>query len=280
MLNDKFDVYRSEWLELVFANRNQEYGAYELRRNYSYTLNKALITASVLFISAVCFPVVYKNLKGADIQSPVSALVPDNDRVILLDMSKIKEATPPAPAPKADVVKIKTTRFVPPRVVRQELVTEEMPEIRELERSTISTKTQDGVELPSDVSPLPASTTGGTGIGVTEGTNSNEPVDFNVVEKFPEYPGGMEAFARFLRKNLRYPASAAENGIAGRVFLSFIVERDGSLTNIKVIKGIGFGCDEEAVRVLKKSPSWSPGIQNKQKVRVQYTLPLLFQFSE
>ncbi len=275
MFNDKFNVYRTEWLDLVFANRNHEYGAYDLRKNYSRTLNKALLTASVLFILAICLPVVYKHLYAGDTAS-IPVLNNDDDRETLVDLSRIKQQ-PPQELPKADPAKIKTTRFVTPRVVEAASAKEEVPEIKELERSAISTKTQEGTETTSNVSPVETSTSGGNGAGVADGAATNEVINAGLVEKFPEFPGGMEAFAKYLRKNLRYPASAAENGIAGRVFLSFIVERDGSLTDIKVIKGIGFGCDEEAMRVLRKSPAWTPGIQNKQKVRVQYTLPLLFQ---
>ncbi len=81
---------------------------------------------------------------------------------------------------------------------------------------------------------------------------------------------------KFLRKNLRYPGNAAELGIQGKVFLSFVIEKNGDLSHIKVLRGIGSGLDEEAVRVLSKSPQWKPGIQNNQKVRVAYTLPINF----
>lgn len=87
-------------------------------------------------------------------------------------------------------------------------------------------------------------------------------------------------FGNFLRKHLRYPERARDAGIAGKVFVSFVVEKDGRLTDIKVLRGIGYGCDEEAARVLKKSPSWKPGIQNDRTVRVLYTIPLHFQMAE
>ena len=85
---------------------------------------------------------------------------------------------------------------------------------------------------------------------------------------------------KFLRKNLRYPERAAEAGVGGKVLVSFVVEKDGRLTDIRIVRGIGFGCDEEAARVLKKSPAWEPGIQNNRQVRVLYTIPLHFQLGE
>lgn len=280
MFTDKFDVYRSEWLELVFANRNHEYGAYELRKNYSHTLNKALIAASFLFTSVICLPMLLYHLKEKPAaMSDFPVLPPMKETVV--DLSRIKQVEPAEAAPKAEPVKIKTTRFVPPRVVVASQVTEEMPEIRALQATTIATHTQEGIEVASSISPVQTDGTGGNGNSVNGSDNSGNDVEvFVTVEKFPEFQGGMEGFAKYLRKNLRYPASAAESNISGRVYLSFIVEKDGSLTDIKVLKGIGFGCDEEAVRVLKKSPAWTPGIQNKQKVRVQYTLPIVFSLGE
>jgi len=90
----------------------------------------------------------------------------------------------------------------------------------------------------------------------------------------------LDAFARYLSKNIRYPAVARENNTQGRVIVSFVCEKDGSLTDVKVARGIGDGCDEEAVRVIKASPHWKPGIQNGRPVRVAYSVPINFTLSE
>jgi protein TonB len=103
---------------------------------------------------------------------------------------------------------------------------------------------------------------------------------FTSVEAEPTFPGGIEMFYKFLQYNIRYPAKAFENKIQGKVFVSFVVEKDGSLTDIKVLRGIGGGCDEEAVRVMNTSPKWRPGIQNGRPVRVQYTMPIGFNLSK
>ena len=99
---------------------------------------------------------------------------------------------------------------------------------------------------------------------------------FTSVEQVPGFPGGLQAFYTFLGKNIRYPATARKNKTQGRVIISFIVEKDGSITNVKIVRGIGDGCDEEAARVLNISPKWSPGIQNGKPVRVAYTVPIAF----
>lgn len=103
---------------------------------------------------------------------------------------------------------------------------------------------------------------------------------FTVVEEQPEYPGGNEAMFHFLARNLRYPSSAAKADVSGKVFVSFVVTDQGDIQDVSVLKGIGFGCDEEAVRVISKFPRWSPGRQNGQPVNVKYTVPINFQLTE
>lgn len=99
---------------------------------------------------------------------------------------------------------------------------------------------------------------------------------FVVVEEQPEYPGGQAAMMRFLSDNIRYPVIAQENGIQGRVICNFVVERDGSITDVQVVRGVDPSLDREAVRVIQQMPSWTPGRQRGQAVRVRFTLPVVF----
>jgi len=99
---------------------------------------------------------------------------------------------------------------------------------------------------------------------------------FVAVQWEPRPLDGFEKFYKFVQYNIRYPARAFENNVQGKVFLTFVVEKDGSLTDIKVIRGIGSGCDEEAVRVVSISPKWKPGIQNGRIVRAEFTVPITF----
>ena len=112
-----------------------------------------------------------------------------------------------------------------------------------------------------------------------EVTEDNSIKDFASVEVLPEFNGGMAGWGKYLQKNLKYPPMARENNITGRVIMSFVVEKNGQLTDIKVLRGIGGGCDEEASRVLKNAPAWKPGIQNGRPVRVAYTMPIFFQLA-
>lgn len=99
---------------------------------------------------------------------------------------------------------------------------------------------------------------------------------FTIVEDQPVYPGGIGAFYKYVATNLRYPAQARRMGIAGKVFVQFVVEKDGRLTDVQILKGIGAGCDEEALRVIKKSKAWKPGRQRGRPVKVRMIIPINF----
>ena len=99
---------------------------------------------------------------------------------------------------------------------------------------------------------------------------------FTIVEEMPSYPGGDQKMYEYLGKNIKYPQIARESSIQGRVFVNFVVEPGGSVSNVKVLRGIGGGCDEEAVRVVKSMPKWKAGKQRGKAVRVSYTLPVVF----
>lgn len=114
-----------------------------------------------------------------------------------------------------------------------------------------------------------------------EKTTTEEKIyDFTSLDTTPAFPKGMEAFYQYLASSLKYPEEAKKNNVEGKVFLSFIVEKDGKLSDVKVIKGLGYGTNEEAVRVVKASPNWNPGKIKGEAVRVQYNLPISFSLSK
>lgn len=116
-------------------------------------------------------------------------------------------------------------------------------------------------------------------IPVEEEEEEEEAQIFTVVESMPDFPGGDEARIKYLNENIKYPQMARESGIQGRVFVTFVVEKDGSVTDVRVLRGIGGGCDEEAIRVIKNMPKWDPGKQRGKPVRVQFNMPILFKLN-
>jgi len=285
MLSSKFNVYNIEWLDVVFANRNQTYGAYELRKNYSSRLTKALFLASFLFITAVCSPMIYEYWHKGDVVIYDLGAKKDDDLVRITTVNitppkKVEQLIAPKGAEK-QITNQKQKRFIAPTVVSDEKVTEEPPKQSDLANAVIASSNQEGKEVAGNGVEKSEGVENGVpgGSGTTEG-NGSEAVIAASLEQMPEFPGGYAAFAKYLQRNLHYPTAAVDNGVMGKVFVNFIVEKDGSLTDITVSKGIGFGCDEEAVRVLKKSPKWSAGIQNQQKVRVMFSIPIVFAMGE
>ena len=141
---------------------------------------------------------------------------------------------------------------------------------------------EDDAELTNELGPVNAEVDENTQnieitpVVVEEEEEEEEAQIFTVVEKDPEFPGGMEALYKYLQQNIKYPSIARENGITGRVYVTFVVERDGSIANPRVLRDIGGGCGAEAIRVVKSMPKWNPGKQSGKAVRVQFNLPVNF----
>ena len=112
-------------------------------------------------------------------------------------------------------------------------------------------------------------------------TTEEEVVELiNYVEKQPEFPGGTDSMFAFIQRNIRYPEEAKRSGIEGRVFVTFVIEKDGQVSNAKILRDIGGGCGEEALRVVNSMPKWKPGTQRGNPVRVQFNLPIMFQLQK
>ncbi|MBE9586252.1 energy transducer TonB [Mucilaginibacter sp. JRF] len=281
MLITKLNLYNTEWLDVVFKNRNKSYGAYELRKhNGTNMLKSLLITFSAVGVGIAFYSFTHRS---PVIEPPLISPTDKRTDVVLKEMvtppkkeEKVFEATPktelPKAAPKADKVKITA---IPTNVVRDELAKTDPPVINDI-KGAIGPTNEEGKATELNIPEgKDNGTPGGSGTGDEEGT-SNEPVGLGGLTSLPEPIDGMDGWNKYLSRNLRYPAIASEEGKSGRVFISFIIEKDGKLTDIKVEKGAGYGFDEEALRVLKKAKAWKPGTQNGRPVRVRYTIPISF----
>ncbi|MEO6521673.1 MAG: TonB family protein [Mucilaginibacter sp.] len=274
MLGSNLDIMSPQWTDVIFKDRNQAYGAYQLRKDNNHNTARALLIATSLFAAVLVIPTIINKIQGI---VPKAASAEKRIEVtILLPIKILHEKVIPAAQQK--------------QVVAQKNMVQSKPMV-------VAPDNQAHVEPPTNkqfetADPGPATITGTKGAGVAidekQGTEAvpgtNEGTDKNIIfqaaEFNPEYPGGEAAFAKFLQSHIRYPNIAKENGVQGRVFIQFVVERDGSLTDMKIVGGPGSGLGEEAVRVLKMSPHWKPGSQNGQQVRVQYTVPVSFALSE
>ncbi|RZK79085.1 MAG: energy transducer TonB [Pedobacter sp.] len=282
MLNNSSNLYKVEWLNLVFKNRNQSYGAYALRSESANDTLRALFIGVSLFILLFASPKIYTLLNKSD---EVVAVTPPTERIIDVVLPpKIEQPKPQEEIvlPKSEPInqKIKTVKVPskPVVVADEKVVAVDPPTVKEMENAAVGPVTQDGLE--TDLASVPAFGEGnGTGAGAANGNGAatgNEIHDMVSVEAYPEFEGGMKAWYKFISKNLRYPSMALDQEKQGKVFISFVVERDGAISNVTVSRGAGFGMDEEAMRVIKKSPKWKAGRQNGEHVRVRFNMPISF----
>ena len=258
------DLFSREWCDLIFDPRYRNYGGYELRTSSSRRVFRSFLIASVLFVLFVSSPLLIKQIFPKKTDKVISVRVLTDIQLEKPEDDLMKEVPPP-PAQLKNTIK-----FVPPVVKPDEQVTEEQPLTQKelLDENTTIGKVD--FDKGSDDPAAPAGTAENGKIG------GDSDIPFEVVDQMPQFPGGEREMMRFIRNNLRYPVSAQANAVQGTVILNFVVNREGKIVNIKVIKSIGFGCDEESVRVLEKMPMWSPGKQKGQTVLVSFTMPIRF----
>jgi periplasmic protein TonB len=251
------------WEDVVFENRNKEYGAYLLRRVYSKNVILGVVITAIVLALIVYGPALYEMIKGEEI---VEKAPPR--KLVYTELS----APPPIDKPKPPPPQIqlpklqKVIKFVPPKVVKEQVV-EEVPTIEEIKQNEVAAVE---VEGPTEVvfeEP------------VEEVVVEDDNKIFTVVEQNPEFLGGYEAMINFIKKNLRYPASARRMGVDGTVYVQFVVGKDGAITDVKTIRGISADCDREAERVVKQMPAWKPGRQNGKPVFVRFVLPIRFKLN-
>ena len=279
----KIDLYDPKWIEMVFEGKNKEYGAYVLRSGTSSRNLKALL---ILFIAAALIGgyLVYK------IQADKAA-AERTAYMEQLELSKLREQArneerdkPNVEKPKIEPIKElpqvrETQKFTAPVIKKDELVKEDnqMKAMDELDANTaVGIKDQEGTK-DRTIEAARVAVVEAAPVEVTEEVQQEVSQKIHeVVEQPPQFPGGQSALLSWLSQNIHYPPVAEENGIYGRVVVSFVVESDGSISNVQVVRGVDPSLDKEAVRVTKAMPKWLPGKQNGQAVRVKYNLPVTF----
>jgi len=271
MFGSKLDILDQKWIDVVFAGRNKAYGAYELRRDNGRNTRTALIIGVLVFVFIISFNTILNAIEGFIPKAKEKVKITN---VVLTAPPVDLKKPPPPPPPEPPKPKVDQVKFPPPIVKPDVEVKEKPPTIEELKVADPGQKNIKGDKNADVTIDEPV------GNSDTKVTEEDPNKIFTSVEQVPEPAGGMEAFYRYLGKAIKYPAIARENNTQGRVIVSFVCERDGSLTDVKVARGIGDGCDEEAVRAVRNSPHWKPGIQNGRPVRVAYSVPVAFTLSE
>ena len=245
--------------EIVFKNRNKEYGSYVLRKKYRRYLTISLIIGLLVIMSAAAYPLINAYLNK-------EKLLREKEKSVTAEMLNMpkEDLPPPPPPPPPPEALVEKVKFTAPKVVEDTNVESDFGKQDLLNQ-------KGNTEVPSEE------------VQVEEKEVKTQVIEqkveaevFLIVEEPPTFPGGDAALYKWLGENLKYPEEAKELGIQGRVFVSFVVEPDGSTSNVVVKRGIGGGCDEEAIRIVKAMPKWAAGKQRGQPVRVQFNLPIKF----
>jgi len=241
--------------DLVFENRNKEYGAYVIRKKYNRTMLWAIMVGIIILSIAVITPYI---LATVNHNRKIKV-----EKVVQATMDKLDQPidVPPPPPPPPPAQAQAQVKFVAPVVV--DSIKVKGPTLATGDEAKNLIKDQD-VNKP--VAPP------------VEIDQPKEEQVFYVVEEAPTFQGGdISGFRNFIQKSLVYPEVAQENGIQGKVYISFIVEPTGKVSNVKVLRGVDPSLDKEAVRAIENSPKWSPGKQRGKAVRVSFTIPIVFQ---
>ena len=277
----KIDLYDPKWVEMVFAGKNKEYGAYQLRKGTSGRNIKSLlilVIAAALVGGFLAWKVIEQK-QAEEQQAYMEAMELAKLQQQAKKEEKKKEPVKPKIEPKKEIpVARETQKFTAPVIKKDELVKEEN-QVKQMDKLddkvAVGSEDKEGVkdrnveavrsEIAVAAPPPPPAPKPEVATKV-----------FDVVEEMPSFPGGSAALMSYLSSNTKYPVVAQENGVQGRVIVSFVVERDGSISDVKVARSVDPSLDREAQRVVKSMPKWKPGKQNGSAVRVKYTVPVVF----
>jgi len=243
--------------EIVFENRNKEYGAYAIRKKYNPTVMWAMLVGILILSSAIITPYVMASVNERRHQKEEKAVTAEMEQ---LDQPNQEVAPPPPPPPPAEAQTV--VKYVAPVIVDSVKV-EEKSSFATVDEVSETTTDEAVVEVVEEVK---------------EEVEVKEEEVFFVVEEMPGFNGGdvNTEFRKYVFANMKYPEVAAENGIQGKVYVQFVIEPDGRLSNVRVIRSVDPVLDKEAIRVIESSPKWNPGKQRGKPVRVSYTFPITF----
>ena len=266
-MSQKINLFNEAWVDLLFKERNQAYGAFELRKDSSRRHKWGIIIALVFLALIITVPILYKQIISSRNERMVEVTTLSNIEIDMKKAEKPKDIIIEKPLPPLKP----SIKFTPPIITADEEVQEEeeMKTQEELTKTDVNISIADVTgtddENAVDISEL-------NKMIVEEDSTVAPP---SIVEQMPEFPGGDLALRKFLGA-VQYPRIAAENGISGKVYVYFVIDKTGNVTNVKVSRGVDSALDKEAVRKVSSMPRWIPGKQNGETVRVSYTVPINF----
>lgn len=241
--------------ELVFENKNKNYGAYALRVSQNETLFKAMFFSALLFTSITILAILFSNtVDKIPFTGGNTTSVIDPGITVVIDPPVVPEK----------IIKKKLVEIAPKTFSGQMKASDDPKDAID--------KSNEEMNISKNPNPLGSD----SAVVSTEIPVENIPVENNNIEKVPDKMPELDGLYQFISSHLKYPAQAVDAGIEGTVYISFVVEKDGSVTDVKTVRGIGVGCEQEAIRVVKMLPKWQSGVKGGKPVRVQCNLPVKF----
>ncbi|OIR12147.1 hypothetical protein GALL_63980 [mine drainage metagenome] len=269
-------ILTADFLDILFEGRDKEYGAYNLRRTYNNRLRNALVGTIV-----VCILLIVGSLLANSVKKKQNQIFVQD---VSLENMKTEEKKPeppiPPPPPKQEPPKVEITKFTPPKIVKDEEVKpdEEIKEVKQLQDTKIGTINQEGEKDLGVVAPVVEK---GTGVVAAPKEEDYDKI-FTVVQIPAEFPGGLPAWTKYLERNLNRDLPVENGAPPGKytVYVTFIVDKTGGISDVQAENDPGYGTKEEAIRVIKKGPAWKPAIQNGRNVIYRHKQGITFVVSE
>ena len=285
MAKRNVDLTSAEWRNLVFADKNKEFGAYQIRKSSDKRHNLAMLY--MLIGLAVIFVLILGLNKWSDYRAEQEALALQEQREAMMAAALAEQQEEQQEEPEEEVKYEQPEVEVPEEVLATGQVTQiAIVDADKVKNEVMDMDTQKEDNTARGVVNQEGSDNADKFKAVHEQVVVKEPEPekakpkeeeiFVAVEQQAEFPGGQGALMKFLSNNIRYPESAQQNDIQGRVIVKFVVEKDGSIGNVTVVKGVDRDLDREAIRVVKKMPRWQPGKNNGVAVRSYFNLPVTF----
>lgn len=264
--------------EIIFEGRNKAYGAFDLRQSYPVHVRRAIGGAMLLFLLLAFAPIVVRMFAppAPAYKAPLEPVIDLTPGPVFKSIEEPKPVVPPAAGSRVP------TAALPTRIVADDQARpQEKPAVEPIDALPGPVTTIGPGEVPLDGLGVPGEGSANKPLDLTTpAASTDKPEVFLTAERMPKFVGGDAAMIDFLRRNMRYPAMALREQVEGKVFVAFTVSASGEIVDVQVIKGLGFGTDEEALRVVRKMPAWEPGAQNNHPVAVRYTLPITFRIGQ
>ncbi len=280
-MSKNINIYDNNWIDIVFENRNHEYGAYQIRKSSNRNSILGIVGMFSFLGLAFGFILLFSSFKDKYMDAPDISMPQDTFFILRLEMFPIEEPEielQPASAGSAVPEEIESIALVEPEIVPDNTIPAELlpPTQEEMVGKTIANTTNTEGTGGDNAEPKEAESTGGNGTGTGLGIGAPNEIGITA-EKMPEFPGGELALLNHVKSRSKFTQMALENKISGTMYVSFVVNEKGKVVLPKIERGLGYGMDEMLLSVINSLPDFTPAEQNGRNVKIRMMLPVKFE---